>query len=58
MSRKLSAKTLAEHEAKQDVWQEVLDSVDEVKRVGVGGIRWNLRRKRHVYGLSQTMLSE
>lgn len=44
VDRKLSGKNLAEHEDKRDVWQEVLDSVDEIKAGG---------GKRHKHGLIQ-----
>ena len=32
--RKLSGKALAEHENRRDVWQEVLESVDEIQAGG------------------------
>ena len=34
MSQKISAKELAQFEAERDVWQEVLDSVREIKSGG------------------------
>jgi len=58
MIRRLSGKALAEHEAERDVWQEVLDSVDEIK--AGGGKRYMVApptaaaRARLKSGLSQT----
>lgn len=40
MGKKLPGKALAKFEAKRDVWQEVLDSVREIKRVEESGRRW------------------
>ncbi len=34
MSRKLKGQALDEHEAKRDIWQEVMDSVDEIRAGG------------------------
>jgi hypothetical protein len=31
MTRKLKDEELIQHESKRDVWQEVLDSIDEIK---------------------------
>lgn len=62
MSRKLSGKALTEHEAKRDVWREVLDSVDEIKTGG--GKRYVMEpqteaaRARLKTGLSQTRFAE
>jgi putative transcriptional regulator len=33
-ARKLSDRELEQHEAKRDVWQEVLDGIDEIKAGG------------------------
>jgi putative transcriptional regulator len=55
--RKLTGKALAEFEAERDVWQEVLDSVREIK--AGGGKRKEMEAKSHVVsvrlksGLSQ-----
>lgn len=56
-SKKLTGKALAEFEAGRDVWQEVLDSVREIK--AGGGKRKKVEPKSHVVsvrlrsGLSQ-----
>jgi putative transcriptional regulator len=59
--RKLNGKALAEHEDKRDVWQEVLDSVDEITEGG--GKRCNMvplaaaARARLKSGLSQAQFA-
>jgi putative transcriptional regulator len=61
MSRKLGGKALEEHEAKRDVWQEALDSVDEIK--AGGGRRYGITpqteaaRARLKSGLSQAQFA-
>lgn len=57
MSKKLTGKALAKFEAERDVWQEVLDSVKEIK--AGGGKRKDVEPRAHVVsvrlksGLSQ-----
>ena len=57
MGKKLSGRTLANFEAKRDVWQEVLDGVREIK--AGGGKRTTIEAKSYVVrvriksGLSQ-----
>ena len=62
MSRKLSGRALAEHEDKRDIWQEVLDSVDEIKAGGgkrsVIVPQTEAARARLKVGLSQTQFAE
>jgi putative transcriptional regulator len=61
MSKKLSGKSLAEFEAKRDVWQEVLDGIREIKNGG--GKRTKVEPKSHVgrvrekSGLSQAQFA-
>ena len=61
MIRKLSGKALAEHEDERDIWQEVLDSVDEIQ--AGGGKRCEVvpqtaaARARLKSGLSQTQFA-
>lgn len=58
MGKKLTGKALADFEAKRNVWQEVLDSVREIK--AGGGKRTDVDAKSYVVrvrlksGLSQT----
>lgn len=49
MNRKLSGKALVKFEAGRDVWQEVLDSVREIK--SGGGKRKKVAPKSHVVGI-------
>lgn len=57
MGKKLTSKALAKFESKRDVWQEVLDSVREIK--AGGGKRKRIKAKSYVVdvriksGLSQ-----
>ncbi len=46
MSKKLTSKALAKSDAKRDVWQEVLDSVREIK--AGKGKRTNIEAKSYV----------
>lgn len=46
MSKKLTSKALAKSDAKRDVWQEVLDSVREIK--AGKGKRTNIETKSYV----------
>jgi putative transcriptional regulator len=61
MSSKLKDKELERHEAGRDVWQEVLDSVDEIK--AGGGKRYSVEpqnvvgRARLKLGLSQAQFA-
>jgi len=61
MSKKLNEKSLAEFEAKRDVWQEILEGVREIR--GGGGKRTKLESKSHVgrvrekSGLSQAQFA-
>jgi putative transcriptional regulator len=48
MSKKLTGKALAKFEAKRDVWQEVLDSVREIKAGGGKLKRIEAKRMSHV----------
>jgi putative transcriptional regulator len=62
MTKKLKGKALEEHESGRDVWQEVLDSVKEIK--SGGGKRYVLEpktqaaRARLNTGLSQAKFAE
>jgi putative transcriptional regulator len=61
MDKKLTGKALADFEAQRNVWQEVLDSVREIK--AGGGKRTNVEAKSYVVrvriksGLSQTQFA-
>ena len=46
MANKLTAKALAKFEVERDVWQEVLDSVREIK--AGGGKRTKVAAKSHI----------
>ena len=60
--RKLSDRNLERHEAKRDIWQEVLDGIDEIK--AGGGKRYVVEPKTEVAkariktGLSQGQFAE
>ena len=61
MGKKLTGKALAKFEAERDVWQEVLDGVQEIK--AGGGKRTKVQAKSHVArvrlnsGLSQAQFA-
>lgn len=61
MSKKLTGKALEKFEAERDVWQEVLDSVREIK--AGGGKRTKVEAKSHIVrvrlksGLSQAQFA-
>lgn len=62
MTRKLTEKEIARHESTRDVWQEVLDSIDEIK-AGRGkrskiAPRTMVARVRIQSGLSQSQFAE
>ena len=46
MGKKLTGKALAKFEVERDVWQEVLDGVQEIK--AGGGKRTRVEEKSHV----------
>ena len=51
--RKLSDRELERHEAKRDVWREVLDGIDEIK---AGGGKRSV--ETHLHGLTNERLNE
>ena len=61
MSKKLTGRALAEFEAKRDVWQEVLDGVQEIKAGGgkrvVAEPRSPIARARLKSGLTQAQFA-
>ena len=59
--RKLSGRELERHEAKRDIWQEVLDGIDEIKAGGekryVVAPKTEVAKARIKTGLSQSQFA-